>query len=141
MKKISTQADQAKLQTSAAQRQQKVQRSSSKEHKRTHSQRYREDSKNEEEKILTSPVQESVPVPTEEHSNCQLLYKEIDELIQNSQSQQIASLHTSTTKTPPCQSSPTKTETTKFFAWGNNSKGQICTNRAFAVDPIPIAFE
>lgn len=80
-------------------------------------------------------------MPTEELSNCQLLYQEIDELIQNSQSQHIASLNTSTTKTNPYQSSPTKTETAKFYAWGNNSKGQIYTNRAFAVDPVPIAFE
>jgi len=32
--------------------------------------RYKEDSKNEEEKILTSPVMETVPMPTMDISNC-----------------------------------------------------------------------
>ena len=78
-------------------------------------------------------------MPTEEHSNCQLLYQEIDELIQNSQTQQAASLHT--TKTQSNASSPAKSETTRFFAWGSNSSRQICTGREFAADPIPIAFD
>lgn len=69
-------------------------------------------------------------MPVQDTSNCQLIAKEFDRLIENTANVMATPSSTHKTEDPEC----------RLFAWGSNSRGQIGTGREFANDPIPINF-